>query len=116
MMRNLFLLIALALSACSGSDEGSTPVSAPAPGTLALSWTAPASNTDGTPLTDIAGYRISYGMDPATLDQTVNVSAGATAVTLLGLTSRATYFITVRTLNSAGVFSAPSAVVSHAAS
>ena len=30
-------------------------------GQLALSWTAPTENVDGTPLTDLAGYRIYYG-------------------------------------------------------
>lgn len=30
-------------------------------GTISLSWIAPTENTDGTPLTDLAGYKIYYG-------------------------------------------------------
>jgi hypothetical protein len=35
-----------------------------------LTWTAPTQNTDGTPLTDLAGYNVYYGVnpDPATMD------------------------------------------------
>jgi len=30
-------------------------------GTALLSWTAPTENSDGSPLTDLAGYKIHYG-------------------------------------------------------
>ncbi|PYN89825.1 MAG: hypothetical protein DMD87_04245 [Candidatus Rokuibacteriota bacterium] len=33
-------------------------------GVLDLSWTAPATNTDGSPLTDIVAYRVYYGTTP----------------------------------------------------
>ena len=37
---------------------GATPASA---GVLDASWTAPTTNTDGSPLTDLASYRVYYG-------------------------------------------------------
>lgn len=37
-------------------------------GTATISWMPPTENTDGTALTDLAGYRIHYGTDPANLD------------------------------------------------
>jgi hypothetical protein len=36
---------------------------APATGTASLSWVAPTHNTDGTPATDLAGYRVYHGTD-----------------------------------------------------
>lgn len=40
------------------SQEISEPVDC---GTLSLSWVAPTMNEDGTPLTDLAGYKVYYG-------------------------------------------------------
>ena len=39
-----------------------------------LSWEAPTTNTDGTALMDLAGYRIYYGSSARQLDHTVNIS------------------------------------------
>ncbi len=36
-------------------------VVATSPGTATLSWTPPTQNTDGSPLTDLAGYRVYWG-------------------------------------------------------
>lgn len=42
-------------------------------GTVSLSWVAPTENTDGTPLTDLAGYNIYYGRSSAQYEQTYAV-------------------------------------------
>jgi len=42
--------------------------------TARLSWQAPTTNTDGTPLTDLSGYRIYYGSSPEQLSRTVQVN------------------------------------------
>jgi hypothetical protein len=39
-----------------------------------LSWEAPTMNTNGTALTDLAGYRIYYGSSPGELTHTVKIS------------------------------------------
>ncbi len=38
-------------------------------GSAVISWTAPTQNEDGTPLTDLSGYRILYGTTSTTLTQ-----------------------------------------------
>ena len=43
-------------------------------GTATVSWTAPTRNTDGSALTNLAGYRIFYGTSRNSLDQSVQVS------------------------------------------
>jgi hypothetical protein len=71
-------------------------------GSAALSWTPPTLNTDGTSLTNLAGYRIVYGRSSTSLDQTVQISnPGASAYTLTGLSSGMWYFA-VKAFNSAG--------------
>ena len=43
-------------------------------GQATLSWVAPSTNEDGTPLTDLAGYKIYYGT--ASGNYTQNIDAG----------------------------------------
>ena len=68
-----------------------------------LSWTKPTQNTDGSPLTDLAGYVVSYGTNPASLS-TTRILAGANTLTttINGLTSGATYYFTVASRNLSG--------------
>ncbi len=58
----LFLLLILvsAIAGC-GGGVSETPAGGAAAGTVTLSWKAPTTNTDGTPLTNLAGYKIHYG-------------------------------------------------------
>ena len=43
-------------------------------GVATLQWRRPDSKVDGSPLDDLAGYRISYGRDPDDLDHSVFIS------------------------------------------
>ena len=43
-------------------------------GTATISWIPPTQNTDGSALTDLAGYRIYYGTSPSSLNQNVELS------------------------------------------
>ncbi len=42
-------------------------------GSATLSWTPPTQNTDGTPLTDLAGYRIYWGTSPGSYPNSVKI-------------------------------------------
>jgi len=42
-------------------------------GVAALSWTAPATNTDGSALTDLAGYYVYYGSAPGSMTQSIQL-------------------------------------------
>ena len=77
-----------------------------------LSWTPPTQNTDGSSLTNLAGYRISYGTSPTALTQTVQVAnAGITRYTMSNL-SPGTYYFAVRAYTSGGTESGNSNVSS----
>jgi len=79
-------------------------------GSANLAWTAPTENTDGTPLTDLAGYTIHYGTSAGALTQTVTVaSASATSYTVANL-STGTYYFAVSAYSTAGTQSADSTV------
>jgi len=76
-------------------------VTAPLSATATLSWTAPTENTDGTPITDLAGYHILYGTSPSDLTNTITVaSSKATTFEITGL-AEGTYYFAVVAYNSA---------------
>ena len=64
------------------------------PGTATLSWDAPTTNADGTPLTDLAGYKVYYGTASHTYSQNIDVN-NVTTYTVNNLTDGTTYFFTV---------------------
>jgi Fibronectin type III domain len=100
-----------------GSGTG-TGGGTPAPGSLTLSWTAPSTRSDGTPLSlaDISGYRIYYRTALASYTAHVNVSNGsAQSATISNLVAGTSYFLAMTTLDSAGLESAYSAEVSKTA-
>ncbi len=43
-------------------------------GSAALSWAAPTERTDGSPLTDLAGYKIFYGRMPGIYDYQIDIN------------------------------------------
>jgi hypothetical protein len=80
----------------------------------ALSWTAPTENADGSPVTDLAGYRIYYGTNAADLTSKVVVSgAQSTTYVLKGLTN-ARYYFAVVAFNALGIDSGYSNLVNVA--
>jgi nitrite reductase/ring-hydroxylating ferredoxin subunit len=81
-------------------------------GSASLSWVAPTENIDGSPLGNLAGYRIMYGNSKTSLTQMVelpNDSAGS--YTIAPLTSGSWYFA-VKAYTSSGAESALSAIAS----
>ena len=66
-----------------------------------LAWNAPTTNTDGTPLTDLAGYHLYYWQDSTGVPQSVDVG-NTTNYTLTGLVAGATYTLAVAAYNTAG--------------
>ena len=83
-------------------------------GSATLSWTAPTQNTDGTPLTDLAGYTIYYGASPSELTQTIQLAnPSATSYEVDNLTA-GTYYFAVSAYTTAGTQSTQSSVGSKA--
>lgn len=59
-----------------------------------LSWLPPTQNTDGSPLTDLAGYKIYWGQSPSNLNNSVTLDAGTTSYVVDELTRGTWYFST----------------------
>jgi ABC-type oligopeptide transport system substrate-binding subunit len=94
----------------SGTSAPNTPPAA-ATGFATLAWNAPATNTDGTALTDLAGYKIYYGTSSGHYTQSVNVG-NTTSFTINNLASGHTYYFAVTAYDSAGLESGYSAEAS----
>jgi len=81
-------------------------------GSAVLTCTPPTQNTDGSALTNLAGYRFIYGTSPTTLSQTVQVATPATCgVTIPNLTA-GTWYFAAKAYTTTGLESAASATVS----
>jgi hypothetical protein len=81
-------------------------------GTALLSWTPPTENTDGSPLTDLAGYKIRYGNSPGSYSDTVTINnPGLTSYLIENLPSSDWYFV-MTSFNSSGIESSYSTEVS----
>lgn len=100
------------------------PVPPPAPGTITLQWTVPTHNervcmrtpegvevdcVGGDPLTNLAGFRLSYGTEGGSRPATLQLPATATRHTIT--LSEGDWFFSIKAFNSTGAESAPSNVV-----
>ena len=102
------LITVSALTGCGGSGSVSTQ---PVTGSASLAWDAPSTNADGTPLTDLTGYKVYYGTEPGVY-QSINVGA-VDSFEVTGLASGQTYYFTVTAYDSSGSESDYSDVVSE---
>ena len=79
---------------------------------VTLTWIAPTTNADGTPLTDLAGFRVYYGV--AYHSSRIQIDAGlSTTITLPGFSVGTTYWFTVTALNLAGLESLPAPEIAY---
>ncbi|GFE78490.1 hypothetical protein GCM10011487_04900 [Steroidobacter agaridevorans] len=105
----------IAISASDGTNRTSLPsfsiavnAAGSSTGSATLSWTPPTSNTNGTTLTNLAGYRIYYGTSSSSLNRTIQVAnAGVTRYVVPDL-SAGTWYFAVRAYSSTGGESANS--------
>jgi hypothetical protein len=73
-----------------------------------LSWTPPTTNTDGSPLTNLAGYRVYWGTTAGTYPNSVTLNnAGLTSYVVSSL-APGTYHFAVSAMSSTGAESAKS--------
>jgi hypothetical protein len=86
----------------------SIDVVAVATGSVTLTWEAPTQNVDGSPLTDLAGYRLYWGPAPGNYSSSVTIAnPGITTYVVEQLTPGTWYFVATA-LNSRGVESGDS--------
>ena len=102
-------LAAFTITVAAAAVTNPTP---PTQGSATLAWAAPVQNTDGTAITNLSGYVITYGSSPSSMTQTVTVSdPTATSYTIQSLVA-GTWYFAVSAVESGGVSSALSSVVS----
>jgi hypothetical protein len=93
-------------------SDGKTTVSLPAfsvtvlavaSGSATLSWTPPTQNTDGSPLTNLAGYRIYWGTAPGNYTSSVTLTNPGLSSYVVSSLAPGTYYFVVTARNSTGV-------------
>lgn len=88
----------IVIAASDGQNSAALPafaifVEKPAARSATLSWVPPTSNVDGTPITNLAGYRIAYGQSSSGLNQVVDIpSPGVTSAAIENLAAGTWYF------------------------
>jgi Fibronectin type III domain len=102
--------LAVGLAACDvapvtgGSANGGTSAAqAAGSGTAALSWTAVTTNTDGTPLTELAGYTVYYGTAPNNLSTVITLSDPSVTTYLVTNLAPGTWYFAVNAYTETGV-------------
>jgi hypothetical protein len=78
-------------------------VVAVASGSAMLSWTPPTQNTDGSPLTDLAGYRIRWGTQQGEYANSVALGTPGLATYVVDQLTPATWHFVVTAVNGSGV-------------
>lgn len=95
----------------SPSPTGSNPPTA-STGNVTINWNPPTENTDGTALTDLAGFKIHYGTASKKYTRTITVSNPGLATYVIADLSPGTYYFAVTAYSSAGTESPLSSEVS----
>lgn len=83
-------------------------VQAVATGSATLSWQPPTQNSDGSPLTNLAGYKVYWGTVQGTYPNSVTINNPGIATYVVTNLAPNTYFFAVTAVNTSGVESAQS--------
>ena len=77
-----------------------------------MSWTPPTENQDNTPLTDLAGYRIYYGVSSGNYSDSIVINNPRLTSYLIENLASATWYFSMTAVNSSDIESVNSAEVS----
>ena len=99
------------ISVSDGTTESSLPsfsvtVTDAGVGAMTLSWTPPTENTDGSTLTDLAGYNIYYGKSSGSYSNTVRIDNPSISTYMVENLVPDTYYVVATSFNAAGIESA----------
>jgi hypothetical protein len=81
-------------------------------GTATLSWTPPTENSDGSALTDLAGYQVHYGRSQSDLSQMVTLNNASLSTYVVENLSSGTWYFALVAVNGRGTTSVFSTVAS----
>jgi hypothetical protein len=100
----------------SGSGGGTPPPPTqpppPTTGSATVSWLPPTTNSDGTALTNLAGYHIYYGTSAASLSQVIKIANVGITTYVIDNLAAGTYYFAVSSYTSTGIEGELSAVAS----
>jgi hypothetical protein len=81
-------------SGIAGLEPFTITVEAAGPSSYSVEWIPPTENADGSPLTDLTGYRIYYGTSPGQYTEKIKInSPGQTSYTIQNLTPGTYYLV-----------------------
>jgi hypothetical protein len=89
----------------------SAPTSSATGDNVTLSWSAPTENTNGSALTNLAGYIIYYGTSASAMTQTIDINTVGMQTYVVDNLSAGNWYFQIVAVNSAGEHSSPSATV-----
>ena len=90
----------------------SAPVPQSAPGSVTLTWQPPTQNSDGSALTNLAGYNIHYGTQSQDYTNVIKVANPGLATYVIDGLPAGTYYFSVAAYNTSGIESSFSPEVS----
>ena len=90
-------------SGSSGSTSGSTSGSSPSSSSVTLNWTAPTQNSNGSTITNLAGYKIHYGTASQDYTEVVAINNPSLNRYVIDSLPNGTYYFAITAYNSAGV-------------
>jgi hypothetical protein len=105
------------ISVSDGTSSASLPafsimVTQVANGSATVSWSAPTQNTDGSALTNLAGFNIYYGTSATNLNQSVQLANPGLTTYALGNLAPGTWYFSVNAYTTVGAESAISNIAS----
>lgn len=84
---SLFFILSI-VAGCGGGDTGGSPVNGKS---VTLAWDPPTENADGSPLTDLAGFKLYYGTSSLSYGNSI-IIGNSTTYTAGGLRAGTYYF------------------------
>ena len=103
----LITLLAVIISACGSGGGGSVgggsvPVNPVGIDSMTLSWTPPTQNSDGSALTDLAGYNIYYGNESGNYGIIIKIDNPGIAIYVVENLTPNTYYFVITAFNRIG--------------
>jgi hypothetical protein len=113
----IYIVFLFQLSGCGGSGgsegDGSSFTAVPkGNGSALISWMPPTQNTDGSSLTDLAGYKIYYGTSSSNYTKIETISNPGLSSFLVENLGATDWFFSMTAYNSSGIESSYSSEVS----
>jgi len=108
----MMIAVGAALGACGGGGSADSGATSAGPNAVSLAWLPPTENTNGSALTDLAGYTIYYGTQSQNYTNQIKLdNAGLTTYVVDNL-SPGTYYFSVTATAADGTQSGYSSEVS----